>query len=215
MSPPRLTRTMKKSYFVFVSTNILALLLDAPALCLGKSRRRAAFSLSVSFSSPLFVFHSFFAFFLAIVWKSTEKNLDLFWDSGSFCSFLAPACFARKIKGYEYHFNLPMAAASFSFPFEWPNFWMRFQRLGSHRVILSFRALPSSFNGPRTAKLMTWPRDSPSPGFEGWRRTRSVGAREPTNVGFQAFWSAPGYMYIYSATFVTANFVESIDFTRP
>lgn len=80
------------------------------------------------------------------------------------------------------------------FPLSGRNFWMRSREVS--RVSVSFRRAyyprpPWSKNG-EINDVTTWL--SLSWHQEGWRRTRSVGAREPTNVGFQAFRSMPRYI---------------------
>lgn len=124
------------------------------------------------------------------------------WDSDVFYAVQTPACFARKIKGYEHHFNLPMAAVSFSFPFEWSNFWMRSLRASESSCPFAARTLV--LYSPRTAKLTTWPRDSPSAclGVEG-ERGQSVHASRPMSVS-----------RLFGATLRCRAILAAVNFTR-
>jgi len=156
----KIVRTMKKSYFVFVSTEFFI----AQCTCINYG------CLSVNGKKPLLgllepllglfepLFSSFFNFFLSFSWP---PSLQTWWENRSnllglrriYAFVQTLACFTRKIKG-QHHFNLSMATVSFSYPFEWSNFWMRSLRARvpscpfvAHTTLVLY--------SPRTVKLTT------------------------------------------------------------
>lgn len=193
----KIFRIMKTSYFVFVSTEFFYRMtrctcIDHDYLLISDEKK----PLLATWASFLYCFLFLpFSSLITVTWEMMGKQVGPPGIQTYFMPIQSLACFARKIKGHEHHFNLPMAAVSFSFPFEWPNFWMR--SLKARKPSCPFAARTTLvLYSPRTAKLTTWPRDSPSPylGVEG-ERGQLVHASRPMSVSrlFGAPWDIELY----------------------
>lgn len=151
-----------------------------------------------------------FYFFLRFLWPSSlgrrRKRGRTPRTQTRFMLVPTLVCFARKIKEHKYRFNLPMDALYLShFPLSVRTFECGFRRSSCPFAM----RISIVLYGPRTVKLTTWPRDSPSShsGVEGeWGQ--SVHASRPMSVSrlFGARWDIELH-------WAAANFARIIDFT--
>jgi len=189
----KIVRTMKKFYFVFVSTKFF----------IARCTRINYGCLSVNGKKPLLrllepLFSLFFNFFFLFPdhrhLRDDGKTGRISWDSDVFMhsSRLLLVSRGRSKASITLICQWPLYLSHI--PLSGRTFECGFWEVGCLRV-LSLRTLPSSStvqNG-EINDVATWLSLSLS---GGWRGTRSVGARESTNVGFQAFRSALRYSYI-------------------
>lgn len=173
---------MKKSYFVFVS--IKTFYRATRCICCSVIMWKRV--LTVAWACLRYIFFIFKNFFCVFSW-----SLSLGWrrergrtseDRRVLCSSQL-VCFARKIKEHKYRFNLPMDSLYLShFPlsvrtFEC-GFWGSSCPFATRIAVVPY--------GPRTVKLTTWPRDSPSShlGLKGNEVSRCTRADQCRFPGF-------------------------------
>jgi len=199
------TTRMKKSYFVFVSIKVFY------RCCTCYIKRDYGAEWRKELFLPLWAHFFLFSIFSCVFSDrchlgSDEKEVESPRTQARFMLVPTLVCFARKIKEHKYHFNLPMDVLHlFHFFLIVRTFEFGFWR-SSCLFVTRHRCRPLRSKNGEINDVATW---LSLFSFGGWRGMRSVGAREPTNVGFQAFRSA----LRYRATLAAANFARIIDFT--